>query len=80
MGGFQRFVARQLALKPPIYGAYTELFSALSNDVEVKDGWAWVVPWGKTDKPRSDVAQECRSGGTADQFWEWSERQVENYT
>ncbi|GAM86970.1 hypothetical protein ANO11243_049910 [Dothideomycetidae sp. 11243] len=79
MPGYQRFIARTVALKPPVFGAYTELFCGLSTDLDVRDGWAWVVPWGKTGAVRATVGQECKSGGVAAQFWDWSEEQVKQY-
>ncbi|KAK6193476.1 Type I Iterative PKS [Pestalotiopsis sp. IQ-011] len=44
MPKWQHVIARRLALKPSIYGAYTELFAGLSKDVVVQDGAAWVSP------------------------------------
>ncbi|EPE24219.1 NAD(P)-binding Rossmann-fold containing protein [Glarea lozoyensis ATCC 20868] len=73
-----------LVLKEPIYGAYTELYGGLSEDIKMENNGTFAVPWGKMQTPRADIALSCKSkdqGGTglASQFWEWSEKQVENY-
>lgn len=79
MPRYQRLVARALALKPPIYGAYTELFCGLSSDLKVEDGWAWVEPWGKVGHLRSSIRGQCKTGGVAGRFWDWSETQTTEF-
>lgn len=84
MGGFQKWIARKIALKPAIYGAYTELFAGLSHEIGPKDNGKFVIPWGKLGAPRDDIAKSClgaAEGGTglASKFWEWSEKEVTAY-
>ncbi|KAG8528068.1 uncharacterized protein KY384_006984 [Bacidia gigantensis] len=81
LNGLQALIIR-LILHPPIKGAYTELFAGLSPDVTLaKSG---VVPWGRFSPLRSDIEQaglteEEGGTGNAREFWEWSEKQVEQY-
>jgi hypothetical protein len=68
----------------PVYGAYTELFAGLSPDLTMEDNGAWIIPWGRVGKYRADYlesAQTKEKGGTglAEEFWKWSEEQVEDY-
>lgn len=82
MPRWQHIVAKKLALKPAIYGAYTELYAAFSPDVQ---NGSWIEPWGKVAEPRNDIGQACKlesEGGTgaAKQFWEWCEKEVEMYS
>lgn len=80
MPGWQHFLAKKLALKPAIYGAYTELYAGLHE--EIKDG-SWIVPWGSMTEPRKDIAEACRpqAGKTcmSETFWGWCEKQVAPY-
>lgn len=78
MGRVLHFISKLIALKPVIYGAYTELFGGLS--IEVKNG-DWVEPFGKVSQPREDIREGCKSGldggsGRAREFWEWCERET----
>lgn len=81
MPKWQLFLAKRVALKPAKFGAYTELFAGLSEDVK---GGSWCVPWGKADVPRKDIAEMRLSGeeGGSDgarKFWEWCEKEVKAY-
>lgn len=79
MARWQHFLAKKVALKPAIYGAYTELFAGLSSEVGTG---SWVVPWGKIAFPRKDIETASRAdseGGTATEFWDWCETQVSSY-
>lgn len=42
-------------LRGGIYGAYSELYGALSPDLTTKDQGAYVVPYGEVHKPREDI-------------------------
>jgi len=73
-----------LALHPPIKGAYTELFAGLSPDVTLEKSGGWIIPWGRLGTIREDLQQSAKSeaeGGTgvAEKFWEWTEEQVKPY-
>ena len=81
MGSFQRAMAKKFALKPAIFGAYTELYAGLSHEIGTKDGGAFVIPWGKIARHRQDIEQSLKSsakGGTglASRFWTWSENET----
>ena len=76
MPKWQLFLAKSFALKPAIYGAYTELYAGLSP--EVTSG-GWVVPWGKISTLRKDIEEACKPGGVSTQFWEWSEAAVMDF-
>ncbi|TQN71544.1 putative oxidoreductase [Colletotrichum shisoi] len=75
---------RKATTYPAINGAYTELFAALSPDVTIEKTGDWVVPWGRFYAIREDLVQGSKSreeGGTglAEDFWKWTEQQVEKY-
>ncbi|KAK1585489.1 uncharacterized protein LY79DRAFT_635255 [Colletotrichum navitas] len=84
-GGFVfRGVLKAVALYPPVYGAYVELFAALSPDLTMKDSGAWVVPWGRLYPIREDLLSATKSeaeggNGNATKFWEWCEDLVKDY-
>ena len=55
-------------LYPAKMGAYTELWAGLAEELEIKDGGGYVVPWGRLHpSPRQDVLAAMKSkdeGGT----------------
>ncbi|KAH9906159.1 hypothetical protein F4778DRAFT_634622 [Xylariomycetidae sp. FL2044] len=71
-------------LHPPINGAYTELFAGLSPEVTMEKTGSWIVPWGRFMNSRKDLFEATKTkseggSGTAGDFWEWNERQVQPY-
>jgi NAD(P)-dependent dehydrogenase (short-subunit alcohol dehydrogenase family) len=68
-------------LHNPKFGAYTELWAGLSDDLNVDNNGAYVVPWGRLHRgPRKDIMDALKTtddGGTgqASKFWEWCENQ-----
>lgn len=57
-------------LYPPIMGAYSELWAALSPELKISDGGKYILPWGRLHpKPREDLLRAMRlkeEGGTGD--------------
>lgn len=51
-------------LHPPVYGAYTELYSGWSDDVSLYKGVAYVMPWGRygTKLLRSNIQRGIQDG------------------
>ncbi|EOA81148.1 short-chain alcohol dehydrogenase [Exserohilum turcicum] len=83
-GGMLLKFALRPVLFPPLYGAYVELFAALSPALSIKDSGAWIVPWGRLYPIRSDLLNATKSeaeqgNGHAKAFWEWSEEQVKAF-
>ncbi|SCU81995.1 LAMI_0B08526g1_1 [Lachancea mirantina] len=69
-------------LKPllygPEYGAYTELYAALSSELTSNSQGAYVVPFGKIHEPREDIKAGLQNG-TDLKLWDWVEKKIENY-
>jgi len=70
-------------LHPPVFGAYTELFAALS-DMEMNDTGRYIVPWGRVGSVRPDVTIGCQpvsqgGVGTADKFLDWCSQKTAKY-
>ncbi|KAI8938595.1 hypothetical protein NX059_004469 [Plenodomus lindquistii] len=70
---------------PAVNGAYTELFAGLSPEAAALKQNEWVIPFGRKTQLRKDLADAVKTkdeggNGRAQEFWEWSERQVEKYT
>lgn len=67
------------------FGAYTELWCGLSQDVTSEDGGKCAIPWGRWHpSPRQDVLESMKTkeeGGTglAAEFWGWCEEQTKGY-
>lgn len=74
--------AMTITMHPPVYGAYTNLWAGVSDNVTVDDGvkGRYVVPWGSWHSaPRQDLLDALKSkgeGGTghAGKVWEWCEK------
>jgi NAD(P)-dependent dehydrogenase (short-subunit alcohol dehydrogenase family) len=68
-------------LHPPIFGAYTELYSGWSEEVGADKSITYVMPWGRngTDIIRSDI-QQAIENGLADKLWDWCESETKSYS
>ena len=67
------------------YGAYTNLWAAFSPEVTLDHQGEQVIPWGRWQPLRSDVAEALKStdeggSGRAAEFWDWCEEQVQSYS
>jgi NAD(P)-dependent dehydrogenase (short-subunit alcohol dehydrogenase family) len=60
-------VVMNAILRPAIYGAYTELFAGLSDQIGEAQNGGWIVPWGRITKIRKDFEDK----ELARKFWEW---------
>lgn len=68
-----------LMLYPSVYGAYTELWAAVSDELSIQDQGSFVLPWGrKHPKPRPDLVKAIE-GGKAREFGEWCEEQIREF-
>ncbi|KZF25074.1 NAD(P)-binding protein [Xylona heveae TC161] len=65
----------------PIYGAYTELFAGLSDDLTLQNTGQYIIPWGRLGPIRQDIVPGLRSTseggkGVAEQFWAYCEQET----
>ncbi|KAI0805877.1 hypothetical protein GGR55DRAFT_653819 [Xylaria sp. FL0064] len=79
-----KWFLRATLLHPPIYGAYTCLFAAFSSEITIENSGTYVAPWGRLWDVAADMVKAGKSpeeggDGTAKEFWEWSEAQVNKY-
>ncbi|KUJ11707.1 NAD(P)-binding protein [Mollisia scopiformis] len=73
-----------ITMHPPIYGAYTNLWAGVSENVTLEDGvqGKYVVPWGQWHStPRKDLLDALKGegeGGTghAGKVWAWCEEKT----
>lgn len=65
-------------LYPPVYGAYTEMFAALSPQLSYKDNGKYVIPWGQIGNLRDDIEKGIHDG-IAEKLWNWLESETSNY-
>ena len=71
-------------LYPAVYGAYTELYAGLSQDLGMQDAGAFIVPWGQKGAFRQDIVEGIKSekeGGTgsAEKFYAWCEKEAASF-
>ncbi|TVY84908.1 putative oxidoreductase, partial [Lachnellula suecica] len=75
----------RITMHPPIYGAYTNLWTGLSQGITMKDRGRYAIPWGKWHpSPKEDILKALKSEkegvtGEAGKFWEWCERETKIY-
>lgn len=68
----------------PKYGGYTELWAGLSPDLTTEHNGRYIAPWGRIGRNRPDVEASLKGtaeGGTGkvEQFWQYCERETEQY-
>lgn len=72
-------------LQVPKFGAYTNLWCGLSDEVKLEDGGRYAIPWGRWHPgPRADILESLKTkdeGGTgvAAAFYDWCEKQMESH-
>lgn len=71
-------------LQPVAKGVYGPMFAGWSADIGLDNNGAWVIPWGRLSKVRSDIQPHLKrksqgGGGDAERFWAWCERETKDY-
>ncbi|KAK3319728.1 hypothetical protein B0T19DRAFT_432935 [Cercophora scortea] len=75
--GVDAWVTDKFLLYPPIFGAYTELWSVLTPELTPAKSGAYVYPWGRFgDLPAGVEASMKGEPSVADKFVEWCERET----
>lgn len=83
-GSFMSWFLKTFILYPVVYGAYTELYAALAEEVGSVNG-GWIVPFTRFGKIyRKDLVlatktREEGGSGVASDFWEWCEKETKEY-
>ena len=73
-----------LTLYDPIYGAYTELFAAVSPDITLENSGSFLHPWGRLGEYRQDLAKAMKPTeegglGLSAKFIAWCNRSTAPY-
>jgi len=66
------------------FGAYTELFAALSPEVTLEKNGSFIIPWGRFGPIPCDILQGLKpkgNGGTglSESFWAWCEQETAKF-
>lgn len=76
-------IVEWILMHPPIFGAYTELYTTFSHELTLEeDQSVYIVPWGRKFVPRKDLVQEVEKtdkDGKAEKLWAWCERETVKY-
>lgn len=75
---FQALMLEWFFLHPLIKGAYTELWTGLTEDLTLKDPCLYTVPWGQKNWNRRDVQEAVASGAPA-KFADWCWKETKAY-
>ncbi|CCD25006.1 uncharacterized protein NDAI_0E01900 [Naumovozyma dairenensis CBS 421] len=75
--GWLRILRRSL-FWDGIYGAYSELYAALSPKLTTKDQGAYVVPFGEVRDPREDVKVGLTNGSDL-KLWDWVNDKIKEF-
>ncbi|KFA53850.1 hypothetical protein S40293_01614, partial [Stachybotrys chartarum IBT 40293] len=83
MPGLTTAIFRRISWNP-VYGAYTELFSAFSPEITLDNSGCWVIPWGRISPVRQDIADAGvrraeNEAALSQQFWDWCEEELKGY-
>lgn len=70
--------AAKLVVWDGVYGAYSELYGALSPDLTIKDSGSYIVPFGEIHDPREDVKAGL-TNGISTHIWKFCEEQISEY-
>ncbi|KAK6379180.1 short-chain alcohol dehydrogenase [Exophiala oligosperma] len=70
-----------LMLYPAVFGAYTELYAGLSQELTMKgDQGLFIAPWGRRASVRKDLEDEVvKEDGQAAKLFEWCDRVTKEY-
>lgn len=70
-----------LILYPAVFGAYTELYAGLSQELTMKgDQGLFIAPWGRRASVRKDLEDEVvKEDGQAAKLFEWCDRVTKEY-
>lgn len=64
----------------PIFGAYTELYSGLSQELTLeKDQGGYIIPWGRRSTVRKDVEAGKGDDKNSAKLYEWCSRETSKY-
>ncbi|GAO16880.1 uncharacterized protein UV8b_06848 [Ustilaginoidea virens] len=79
-------LAAKIFSHPVRYGAYTELYSGWSPDIQPENGGMFVIPWGREGNStlRGDLRKSVEESRTDEtsvvrRFWDWSESETAQY-
>ncbi|ODQ80208.1 hypothetical protein BABINDRAFT_35915 [Babjeviella inositovora NRRL Y-12698] len=68
----------QYTFHPAIYGAYSELFGALSPTITTANNGGYIIPWGRVGRIRGDVA-ESANNEIGEKFYKYLEDETAKY-
>lgn len=82
-GAFQNFMLRFI-LFPAKFGGYTELYAACSQDIGADDNGRFIAPWGRKWNARKDIIKATKEKGedgtgVGKQFWDWIEKETQQF-
>ena len=70
--------------KPPIFGAYSELFAAFSSDIKAEHNGGYAIAWGRMEPLPATVEKALKSpseggDGVAKKFMDFCVRETSPY-
>ncbi|KAI9643816.1 short-chain alcohol dehydrogenase [Ciborinia camelliae] len=78
--GFGSWITDKIIVYPSIYGAYTELWAALTTEVTTDKSGAYIYPWGRFGSLPSGIETSIsEESGISAKFVEWCGKQTEAF-
>jgi retinol dehydrogenase 12 len=77
-------VFQSLVFKPPVYGAYSELYAALFPGLKEEHNGGFLLAWGRVGELQEDIAKGLKSKseggtGTAAKFIEYCDHEIKPF-
>jgi retinol dehydrogenase-12 len=78
-------MSQSLICKPPIFGAYSELYAGFSPDLKAEHNGGYVMAWGRIADMQEDIAKGLKDkaeggNGAAKKFIEYCDREIEQFS
>ncbi|KAF4625942.1 hypothetical protein G7Y89_g12222 [Cudoniella acicularis] len=65
--------------KPPVYGAYSEIYAAFSPEVTAEHNGGYLMAWGRIAEVPEEIVKQQGPGGNGAKFYEYCDREVQQY-
>ncbi|KAI0503166.1 hypothetical protein F5B22DRAFT_662253 [Xylaria bambusicola] len=77
--GLDHWIVDKTILYPPIFGAYTELWTSLAPELAPDRSGAYAYPWGRLGALPDGIEESLTHSGISERFLQWCESQTREF-